>query len=189
MGAWARLAGRIDTVVSAVHRWDERMMLAISRSAWLKPLSRFFLISTYLGDGYLWGTLGLALILFGRPIDRWYVLIGLGVSIVNVFVFRFLKLLFGRQRPVSIEGELRSRMIDTYSFPSGHATTSFGLAWVVSTAYPHPGVQAAVYLAATSIAVSRVYLREHYLLDVVVGAALGTFVAAYLFPFFKWLFF
>lgn len=189
MGAWARLAGRIDGTVDVIREWDERSMHAISESAVLKKFSRFFLVATYLGDGYLWGGLGLGLILFGRSIDRWYVLIGVGVSIVNIALFRFLKLLFGRTRPIELGVELRSRVIDTYSFPSGHATTSFGLAWVVSVSYPFPAAQVAVYAVAASIALSRVYLREHYLLDVVCGAVLGTLVAIYLLPFFRWLFF
>lgn len=188
MQTWARVQDRFDVIVEAVLRWDEQAMHAISEHRVLQSLSRLFLIATYLGDGYLWGGLGLALILFGRPMDRMYVLIGLGVSIVNVAVFRFVKLLFARSRPVMSGYELRSRVIDRYSFPSGHATTSFGLAWVVLASYAHPVIHAAVYVAAGTIALSRVYLREHFPLDVFCGAILGTLVAICLFPFFHWLF-
>ena len=133
------------------------------------------------------GVLGLGLIMFGRPVDRMNVLIGLAVSIVNVMMFRFLKLVFSRERPIPVEYTLRSRVIDTYSFPSGHATTSFGLAWVVVTSYPHPLVGLGVYLVAALISFSRVFVREHYPLDVLFGAVLGSLIAAYFDPLFRWL--
>lgn len=116
-------------------------------------------------------------------------LIGLGISIVNISLFRFIKVLVGRKRPDNRGGSLRFRAIDTFAFPSGHATTSFGLAWLVSMTYPHPAVMAFVYLAAATIGFSRVYVREHYPLDVLFGACLGTVATALLLPFFRWLFF
>jgi len=79
--------------------------------------------------------------------------------------------------------------MDSYSFPSGHATTSFGLAWVVSQSYPILPVQIAIYAVAGMISISRIYVREHYPLDVLAGAILGTVVASYVYPFFRWLFF
>jgi undecaprenyl-diphosphatase len=189
VGAWARLVGRLDGVFEAAIAWDVRAMCAISECSPLRKLSRVFVTASYLGDGYLWGTLGLGLILFGRPVDRIHVLIGLGISIVNIAVFRFLKVLVGRKRPDGFDGGARFRPIDTFAFPSGHATTSFGLAWLVSMTYPHPLVIAAVYLIAAIIAFSRVYMREHYPLDVLSGACLGTVTTALLLPFFRWLFF
>jgi undecaprenyl-diphosphatase len=189
MSAWARLVGRVDSVIDAAAAWDVRAMRAVSDSAALQKLSRVFVTASYLGDGYLWGSLGLGLILFGRSVDRIYVLIGLGVSIVNIAVFRFLKVMVGRKRPDGFVGSLRFRPIDSFAFPSGHATTSFGLAWLVSVTYPHPLVIAAVYLVASIIAFSRVYMREHYPLDVLFGACLGTVTTALLLPFFRWLFF
>ncbi len=178
----------LDTAITALFRWDEETLQAISEHPLLKPLSRVFLVATYLGDGYLWGGLSLGLILFGRPIDRTYVLIGLAVSIVNIAVFRAFKLIFARERPLFVSDSLRSRLIDSYSFPSGHATVSFGLAWTISVFYPYLPAQLATYFVAITIALSRVYLKEHYPLDVICGALLGSFVAAYLIPIFSHLF-
>jgi undecaprenyl-diphosphatase len=187
--AWVRWLGRLDGIADRVLRWDEAALRAISESAFLKPFSRVFVLATVLGDGYLWGGLALGLLLFGQTVDRYNVLIGCGVSIVNIAVFRFLKLAFARSRPALDEPiGLRSRLIDSYAFPSGHAATSFGLAWLVQTSYPRIGIGIVVYAAATVIALSRVYMREHYPLDVLFGAALGTAVASSLYPFFHWLF-
>ena len=188
MGVWARVAERTDTVVQAVLEWDRRTVRTIGQIRGLRRFAKLFLTATYLGDGYLWGSLGLGLILFGNTTDRYRVLIALAITIVNLFIFRFIKLMVGRIRPMDAMPRLRSRVIDGYSFPSGHATTSFGLAWIVSASYPYLPVQIAVYGAAGLIAFSRVYVREHYPLDVLFGALLGSLVACLLFPFFSWLF-
>jgi len=59
----------------------------------------------------------------------------------------------------------------TYSFPSGHATTAFAAAAAV--ALLAPGLRTAVLALAAAVAVSRVYLGVHYVLDVLAGALLG----------------
>ena len=116
MGAWARLVNRFDLVIETFLRWDADTMLAISGHPALKRVSGVLVAATYLGDGYLWGGLALGLILFGRPIDRTYVLIGLGITIVSITLFRLFKILFNRPRPLLIVFGLRSRLIDSHSF-------------------------------------------------------------------------
>lgn len=182
-------ARRVDTLIDAALYWDRRAVHAIAEHPALRRYARMFVTATYLGDGYLWGGVGLGLILFGRPVDRTHVLIGLAVTIVNVAVFRLIKVATGRLRPMNVLPRLRSRIVDGYSFPSGHATTSFGLAWVVARSYPYPVVQVSAFIVAATIAFSRVYVREHYPLDVLGGAIIGTLVAVLLYPFLAWLFF
>jgi len=184
MEVWARLVSRFDLAIEMFLRWDADTMVAISEHPALKRISGVLVAATYLGDGYLWGGLALGLILFGNALDRAYVLIGLGITIVSITLFRLFKILFNRPRPLLIVFGLRSRLIDSHSFPSGHATIAFGLAWVIAVCYPHLLVQLAAYLGAITIGVSRVYLKEHYPLDVISGALLGSFTAAYLFPVF-----
>ena len=189
MHVWTRLMHRVDFLVESVLSWDERAMIAVSENPVMRRFNHVLVTATYLGDGYLWGVMALVLILFGATADRFNVLTGLGVSVVNITIFRFIKLLFSRQRPEGLGSGLRSRIMDSYSFPSGHATTSFGLAWVVSQSYPILPVQIAIYAVAGMISISRIYVREHYPLDVLAGAILGTVVASYVYPFFRWLFF
>jgi len=74
--------------------------------------------------------------------------------------------------------------MDTFAFPSGHTTAAFGMAYLVTQLYPQPLTLAAVYSLACAIGISRVYLRDHYLIDVVAGAVLGTIVAHVVLPLF-----
>lgn len=60
------------------------------------------------------------------------------------------------------------------SFPSGHATTAFAAAVAVAVLMPRFRV-AAVALAFV-VALSRVYLGVHFVLDVLAGAVLGTLI-------------
>ena len=181
---------RVGAWFDKVLHWDRRMVHAIGESRKLSKFDRMFMTATFLGDGYIWLSLGVGLLVFGGAVDRWYVGIGFGVTVANIAIFRLIKTLTGRVRPESTPQATRLRTrIDGYSFPSGHATTSFGLAWVVFNCYPHVAVQASVYVVAATIAFSRVVVREHYPLDVMGGALLGSAVAASLFPLLTWLVF
>lgn len=185
----ATFRNRLSSWIDSVLHWDRRMVHKIGESRKLNKLERMFMTATTLGDGYIWASLALGLLLFGGAVGRRYVGIGFGITVANIAIFRLIKTVTGRVRPENTAtGRLRTR-IDGYSFPSGHATTSFGLAWVVSNCYPNVAVQTSVYVVAATIAFSRVFVREHYPLDVLGGAILGSAVAAALFPLLTHLFF
>ena len=67
------------------------------------------------------------------------------------------------------------------SFPSGHASTSFAAATMLT--FARPRWAPAFFLLALAIGFSRVYVGVHYPLDVVGGAVLGILVATAL----RWL--
>ncbi|MDO6431060.1 phosphatase PAP2 family protein [Flavitalea sp. BT771] len=60
-----------------------------------------------------------------------------------------------------------------YSFPSGHAASSFGAAVALARAYPKWYVMAPALLWSSGIGYSRMYLGVHYPTDVGAGALLG----------------
>jgi undecaprenyl-diphosphatase len=61
------------------------------------------------------------------------------------------------------------------SFPSGHAGTAFAIATVLAHQYPR--LKIPLYLGASLVCLSRIYLGRHYPSDILAGAAIGTFTA------------
>ena len=59
-----------------------------------------------------------------------------------------------------------------FSFPSGHTTASFSFFAVALLRCSTP-VWTGIFILAVLMGFSRVYLRVHYLTDVLVGAVLG----------------
>lgn len=59
-------------------------------------------------------------------------------------------------------------------FPSGHTATAFAIATVLVLMMTNKAWQIIILLAAVLVGYSRIYLAQHFLLDVMVGALLGS---------------
>lgn len=70
------------------------------------------------------------------------------------------------------------------SFPSGHTTTAFAMFTLFALLTKHNGLKAMFVLMAMLTGLSRMYLAQHFLEDVVAGAALGTVVTAIVYYYF-----
>ena len=85
-----------------------------------------------------------------------------------------IKTLVKRRRPftqnINITPVYRA---GSYSFPSGHTSSTFATATALSMAYPKWFVIVPAYLWAGSVSYSRMYLGVHYPSDVAGGAVLG----------------
>lgn len=115
----------------------------------------------------------LILIIIGN--DK-YKLIGfevLGVLGISQIIVQSLKILLSRERPYNMIEKLNTFGIDLkdYSFPSGHTTASFTIATTLSLNIPELFI--IVFLFASIIGISRIYLGVHYPTDVVAGVILG----------------
>ena len=86
-----------------------------------------------------------------------------------------LKNTIQRTRPYHvIEGtRLITEGAHGYSFPSGHTSSTFGLATGLSLHFPKWYIIAPSFLYATIVALSRPYLGAHYPSDLLAGAILG----------------
>jgi membrane-associated phospholipid phosphatase len=153
-------------------------------SAWLQAnahpaLTRVLLVVTYAHNtvGLLLGGAVLGFVLWRRGLRGEALALAValpGVMLLNVG----LKHIFQRARPAWPDPVL---VLDTYSFPSGHAAGSAALyGFVAALALRHLKQAeqrvAAVAVCAFMVALvcfSRVYLGVHYPSDVVVGAAVG----------------
>jgi membrane-associated phospholipid phosphatase len=85
-----------------------------------------------------------------------------------------IKLGMGRERPFqSVSAwDFDPGHFDA-SFPSGHTTLAFAMAASLSDDIHRTWATVGLYGLATGVAVSRVYQQEHWVSDVVGGAALG----------------
>ncbi len=93
-----------------------------------------------------------------------------------------VKQLVERERPfvsVGPDVNVRGPAFEGLSFPSGHATTAFAVAILVSAFLPRRWRPVALAWA-TIVAIARLYYGEHNALDVVAGAAMGTAFAVVL---------
>lgn len=136
---------------------------------------------------------GLGIYAIGR-IDGQRRVQALGLHSVEAILFSdmltgTLKLVAGRQRPfVDIRNPYsfqlwRGFQSDLYrSFPSGHSTTAFAFASVLTREtqfwWPHAGfyVGTVFYGGAALVGASRMYNNMHWASDVVSGAAIGTII-------------
>src|SRR3954452_10197190 len=156
-------------------------------TAWLWPVR---ILTDFGKSAYvLWA---LAAVLFGiallfpraRGTAR-SILIGFGTRILFIFFAVLLPVLtgeiikdvVGRGRPF-VGGQANAFNFSHFasseayaSFPSGHATTAFALAFAVSAVWPH--LRGVMLAYAVLIGASRLVLLAHHPSDVVAGALLG----------------
>lgn len=138
------------------------------------PLDYFFLFISLFGDWKTLGGISAAALLLRRETGKKMVLLFL----VTMAVLVPMKLFFQEPRPPLVSDEIRvvGGLAETSSFPSGHATLAFAYAFTLSGIY---GRRVFFYSLALLIALSRLYLGQHYPLDIAAGAALGL-LSAYL---------
>ena len=138
----------------------------------------FFLFFTLLGN-YALVWFGIAVFVASRQQKRAKNII---LSTTYAIAFSFLvttllKLLFQTPRPISnFEFQTSNLCPADFSFPSGHASTSFAAAFVL--AQFDPKRKWLYFVLAGLISYSRLYLSCHHVFDVVDGALLGTIIAS-----------
>jgi membrane-associated phospholipid phosphatase len=85
-----------------------------------------------------------------------------------------IKLAIGRRRPVIEDLPHLMATPTGLSFPSSHSTSSFAAAMAYGRLLP----RGPLYVAASGMAFSRLYLGVHYPSDIAAGVALGTVLGA-----------
>lgn len=169
---WRQVEAGDYGLMRRVHDWNApRLMRGLMIAA------------TRMGDGWLWGALGLFLLLFGGDARFLAVSSGSLAACVGIVIFCSLKHASRRKRPCEIMPHCWASIAppDRYSFPSGHTIVAFAVALSVGSFYPV--WLPALLVAALLIAMSRIILGMHFLSDVVAGAAIGALLGRVCFHF------
>jgi len=159
---WNFIEVRDHQVMRRLHHWRAPRWLRV----WM-------VLATRLGDGWIWYSVGIALLLFGG--DLRFTAFGASATAeaATIVLFRVLKKASRRKRPCQLEAHCWAHVLppDQFSFPSGHSMSAFAIAIPLCIFYPE--LQAPLLVLSLSIAVSRVILGMHFVSDVVVGSLLG----------------
>ena len=162
------------SMFSFIKRRDYALMHRIHH--WPAPdwLRWTLIYSSKGGDGWLWYTLGVVILIFGDHLRFRAVAAGLVATGLGLAIYQIVKKTTRRKRPCLIEPHEWAGVQppDQYSFPSGHTIASFAIATSVGLFYP--SLMPALFCCAIMIATSRIMLGMHFLSDVLVGVMIGT---------------
>ena len=139
----------------------------------------FFKYFTHLGD-FILAAILLIIMLFIK-LGHSFLLAG-GLLISTIFV-QSLKVFIDNARPVQYFKRMATEVelhfiagVDPHnfnSFPSGHTTTAFVVFFFLSIIIKRRFLQTCCLIIAVMIGYSRIYLSQHFLIDVVAGSLLG----------------
>ncbi|MBI3517921.1 MAG: phosphatase PAP2 family protein [Bacteroidetes bacterium] len=143
-------------------------------------IDQFFAYATHLGDG-IFAVLIAFLFLFKNVRVSLYILLSYaGAGIVSYvlkhwiyyeiyrphFVFQY----FVREQLKLVDGV---DVVAFHSFPSGHALSAFALFFCLLFVSKNHVLKTGCFVLAILAAYSRVYLSQHWLIDVYVGSVIG----------------
>ena len=132
---------------------------------------------THLGDGFF--VVGLCIIwIYHEKKTGWYIFMSYASS---ALITQLLKrtLFADMKRPISYLNKDLIHLVEGVTihsentFPSGHATTIFALATALALVLDKKW-QLLLLFMAIIVALTRVYLIQHFISDVIVGAVIGT---------------
>lgn len=158
---FARFDDRVDRLVEPIRNVHAAVIV--------------FMVASAVGDfGLLWHAIGL--IRAVGSVDRFHdaLVFSSMIGIESLLLNQGIKRFFRRTRPTERgDDRISVRTPSSSSFPSGHASSAFFSALVLTYWVTWPWM-ALFYLIAIIIAISRIGARIHHASDVLAGAITGT---------------
>ena len=137
----------------------------------------FFIFFTFLGDGLFCVAVGIALFFFNR---RYLSVLVISSFLLSGLIVQVLKYFIIEARPaVFLKEGTYKYFIDEvtlhnfHTFPSGHTASAFALATVLAVVLSNRPGGIIFLLIAILVGYSRIYLGQHFLIDVLFGALIG----------------
>jgi len=164
----------------AFERFDQaelRLCRYLNRSSSSRLVRQLFRGISWLGDGWVWYGLLLALpLIYGARGGVAAAHMGL-TALVGIVIYKLVKTRAVRERPYITHSVIHcaSVPLDRYSFPSGHTLHAVSFTWQAGVHFPE--LLWVLLPLAALIAASRVVLGLHYPSDVIAGAAIGAALA------------
>lgn len=133
---------------------------------------------TYLGNGIIPFILALIVVFFSFRNALQLATAGTLAGLITQF---FKRIVFTNMpRPFGVFKHLPEfhvvegiKMHSSYSFPSGHAATIFAVCFIIVCITENKLLKFLLFLIALIIAFSRVYLSQHFLVDIYAGSLIG----------------
>ncbi len=143
----------------------------------------FFKIITNLGDGAMIAVLTVVLLF----IRYRYAIIFLSGSLITAATINFIKRValgdvFRPSKYFEVYETYKLHFVDgvhlhaLHSFPSGHTGTAFNVFFMLALISPSKWLKLFWFFMAALVAYSRVYLSQHFLIDVTAGSVFGTVI-------------
>ena len=156
----------------AVTRFDLAVDSAFDHLRGNKAADRIFYAASELGDfSLIWLLLASARSLRSERDEKAAVRVAIGAAAESALVNGVIKSFFRRTRPPwDVVRPHRIRQPLTSSFPSGHATSAFSSAILLSEDDP---LWPAYFAIAVVVASSRIYVKIHHASDVLAGVGVG----------------
>lgn len=176
--------GGIMLVGGALYAYDQQILDAFCRNRenrvykpllqtgqYIEPLGHMGITNKYYFAGFAIGSVFKIRFLqeIAFQILESHLIAGLFKNVANTLV--------GRSRPFENRGPGYFKLNGGTSFPSGHASTSFQLATILSHHVNYRPFSVLCYGLATSIAVQRIDSKAHWPSDVFFAAVYGTVVS------------
>lgn len=169
---------RLKFPLQQINRWDVELCILFNRQSRRVSVRGLFRLASRLGDGVFWYALmGALLLRFGADALP-AVLHMLGAAAAGTALYKLIKHKTLRPRPYCVHPDIActGKILDQFSFPSGH--TMHAVSFSIIVLYYFPWLAWLVLPFSLMVALSRPILGLHYPTDVLAGAALGASLAA-----------
>ena len=151
---------------------------------------KFFLAYTHIGDGYFAVFIAILLLFYSVKSALFattsFAITGFVVGIIKRVLF------YGEPRPLTFFKGIYHLYIvpglepnEINSFPSGHSASAFAIFLCLALIVRPVWTKYAFFFIATLVCYSRMYLSEHFMLDVFAGSLIGVLVSSFVFVFFE----